>query len=774
MPLIKRGGATKGLGSANPEENQTQEESTSQEQKTRGGTTRNVGASKSGGQSAPDTESADSKTSSGEGATKQVGPAQRNASDGSTTRKAGAAGAGTGSSTKQVSAAQVAAGSGKASDNNTVQKDRGPSPDDTRRTKGRLNTSTPRTGLGTKHQVSSEDHVLAPNTVLQNRYAIEDVLGIGGMSVVYRGRDLRFKEVVRSCAIKEMYQRSPDSQTRMLSLQFFEREAGMLATLSHPAIPKVYDFFEENTHMYLVLELINGPDLETVLEHAEGPLKELDVGNWGVQICDVLSYLHGHEPEPIVFRDMKPSNIVLTDENRIVLVDFGIARLVDPTNRKGTMIGTEGYASPEQFRGIAGPASDIYSLGATLHQLLTGSDPRGETPFTFHERPIRALNPSVSPEMEAVITQALEYDIDARWSSAEEFKQALLSVPGIAGSLSKDGIVSSSGAPALLQSKATGTELAWKFTCEDEIRSSPCVNSGMLFVGCYDTNVYALDSQRGEFRWKYATQGGINSSPDVWQDIVLIGSEDGIVYALDVRSGKPRWKFRTEKAVRSSPRVLDRVIFVGSDDQHFYAIDGMRGTILWKYRTWMPIRGSACIGDTEVYFGGEDGNVYCLDIRNGGLRWKQRTQRPVRSTPVYSDGLVLVGSSDSNLYALDSQGGWPAWRFRTGHSVNSSPCVLGKRVFVGSADGILYAVDIKNGRLSWKFETGSQITSSPRADGGRIYFGAIDGCIYCLDAGTGSLIWKYQTEGAIVSSASIVDGIVYIGSMDHNIYALKA
>jgi outer membrane protein assembly factor BamB/tRNA A-37 threonylcarbamoyl transferase component Bud32 len=769
MPLIKRGGATRGLSSANPEEKQKQEESTSQEQKTRGGTTRNVGASKPGEQTdrqpASGTGDADHQAEAGEGSTRQVGPAQHKASDGNTTRKAGAAGAGT-KSTKQVQAAANAGKSAAPKDQNTAS-------DDTRRTKGMLNTSTPRTGLGNRHQTTEED-VLAPNTVLQNRYAIENVLGIGGMSVVYRGRDLRFKEVVRSCAIKEMYQRSPDSQTRMLSLQFFEREAGMLATLSHPAIPKVYDFFEENTHMYLVLELINGPDLETVLEQAGGPLKEMDVGNWAVQICDVLSYLHSHEPEPIVFRDMKPSNIVLTEENRIVLVDFGIARLVDPTNRKGTMIGTEGYASPEQFRGIAGAASDIYSLGATLHQLLTGSDPRGETPFTFHERPIRALNPSVSPEMEAVIMQALEYDVDARWASAEEFKQALLSVPGVAGTLSKEGIISTSSAPSLLQGKAAGTELIWKFTCEDEIRSSPCVNSGMLFVGCYDTNLYALDTQRGEFRWKYATQGGINSSPDVWQDIVVVGSEDGTVYALDMRGGKPRWKFRTEKAVRSSPRVLDRVIFVGSDDQHFYAIDGMRGTMLWKYRTWMPIRGSACIGDTEVYIGGEDGNVYCLDIRNGGLRWKQRTQRPVRSTPVYNDGLVLVGSSDTNLYALDSQGGWPAWRFRTGHSVNSSPCVLGKRVFVGSADGILYAIDVKNGRLSWKFETGSQITSSPRADGGRIYFGAIDGCIYCLDAGTGSLIWKYQTEKAVVSSATIVDGIVYIGSMDHNIYALKA
>jgi outer membrane protein assembly factor BamB/tRNA A-37 threonylcarbamoyl transferase component Bud32 len=615
--------------------------------------------------------------------------------------------------------------------------------------------------------------MLATGTVLQGRYIIEDVLGVGGMSVVYHGRDNRFKDVVRSCAIKEMYQRSPDSKTRMLSLKFFEREAGMLATLNHPAIPKVYDFFEEGERVYLVLELVPGMDLEAVQEAASKPLSEKQVGNWAVQICDVLEYLHSHTPEPIVFRDMKPSNIVVMDDDRIVLVDFGIARLLDRDNRKGTMIGTEGYASPEQFRGVAESVSDIYSLGATLHQLLTNTDPRMETPFTFHERPIRVLNPSVSPEMEAVVTRALEYDMTARWQSAAEFKQALLSVPGIAGVVPAD-VAAGIGMPSIATDRSTSTELIWNFNCEDEVRSSPCVHSGLVFVGCYDTNLYAVDAARGEFRWKYPTEGGINSSPDVWEDLVFTGSEDGKIYALDLRQGRLRWTFRTDKSVRSSPRVQDRVIFIGSDDQHFYALDGLRGTMIWKYRAWEPFRSSACVIDSMIYIGCSDGHVYCLDIRSGRLRWKQKTQQAVVSTPVYSDGLVFVGSTDNNVYALDAEGGWPAWRYRTGHVINSSPCVMGTRVFIGSADGNMYALEKKNGRLSWKYETGSQITSSPRAANGRIYFGAIDGNIYCLDAGTGELIWKYKTEGPIVSSASIVDGVVYIGSLDYNIYALKA
>jgi outer membrane protein assembly factor BamB/tRNA A-37 threonylcarbamoyl transferase component Bud32 len=612
--------------------------------------------------------------------------------------------------------------------------------------------------------------VMQPGVILQGRYVIEGTLGIGGMSVVYRGRDLRFKDVVRPCAIKEMYQSAPDSNTRLLNLKNFGREAGLLATLQHPAIPKVFDFFEENGRVYLILELIQGKDLETILSDAGGPLPEDRVARWAVQLCEVLAYLHRQKPEPIVFRDMKPSNVMVTPDDRIVLIDFGIARSLVRT--RGTVIGTEGYSPPEQYKGIAEPQSDLYALGATLHHLLTASDPRTETPFTFHERPLRLLNPQISPEFAAVIEKALSYDMKNRWASAEEMRLALLQTPTLR--THSDGATTAKKVALLRVSSAPTTELVWRFVCEDEVRSSPCVSNGMVFVGCYDTNLYAVDAGRGEFRWKYATEGGISSSPAVWNDIVVVGSEDGAVYACDIRRGALRWTFRTGKPVRSSPRVLDRVIFIGSDDQHFYAIDGLRGAQIWKYRTWMPIRSSGCIVGESVYFGGGDGFVYALSIKNGGVRWKQRTQQPVISSPAFAENMVIVGSMDNTLYALDSEGGWPVWKFRTNHYVNSSPYVFGTRVFVGGVDGNLYAVELKNGKLGWKYDTGSQITSSPRVEQGRVYFGAADGCVYCLDAAHGTLIWRYETQGPVVSSPAISEGVVYIGSLDHALYALRA
>lgn len=617
---------------------------------------------------------------------------------------------------------------------------------------------------------------MQPGVVLQGRYQIEGPMGIGGMSVVYRGRDLRFKDVVRACAIKEMYQSAPDSNTRLFNLKNFEREAGLLATIQHSAIPKVYDFFEENGRVYLIMELVPGRDLETVLDEAKGPLAEERVANWAVQICDVLSYLHSREPDPIVFRDLKPSNMIVTPEDRIVLIDFGIARTLERTDRKGTMIGTEGYSPPEQYRGIAEPRGDLYALGATLHHLLTNSDPRLQTPFTFQERPIRQLNPDVSPEMVAVVERALEYETANRWPSADEMKQALLETPVFGGSASITRPSSPTARPAAAPAhgRSAGTEVVWTFKAEDELRSTPCVSNGMVFIGSYDTNIYALDAGRGEFRWKFATEGGISSSPAAWQDIVVVGSEDGNVYAIDLRRGQKRWAFRTGKAVRSSPRIEDRLIFVGSDDQHMYALDGLRGTQVWSYRTWMPIRSSACATEENVYFGGNDGTIYCLDLRGGGLKWKQKTQQPVISSPAAADGLIIVGSMDQNLYALDAEGGWPAWKYRTNHYVNSSPCVSGSRVFVGGVDGTFYALETKNGRVAWRFETGSQITSSPCVEGGRVYFGAVDKHVYCLDANNGTLIWKHATGGPVVSSPVVSEGMVYVGSMDHQLYALKA
>jgi len=611
---------------------------------------------------------------------------------------------------------------------------------------------------------------LPPHTILQERYEILAVQGVGGMGAVYRARDLRFSAVTKIVAVKEMSNVAPDPRLRRLGIQNFEREANILASLSHPSIPKIFDYFSEGNRSYLILEFIEGQALDDLLEERRQPYGQEEVVDWALQVCDVLAYLHSQKP-PVIFRDMKPGNLMLRHDGRIMVIDFGIAKVFEHGQR-GTMIGTEGYSPPEQYRGVAEPRGDLYALGATMHHLLTARDPRLEPPFTFHERPIRLFNPGVSPEVEAVIMKALAYDVQDRFASAVEMAQALgNALPRRRPVTTSLGTVGLAGATSLMPQEVTPK---WTFTCEDEVRSSPRIADGVLYIGCYDNNLYALDARDGSFRWKFPTDGGIASTPCIYEEMVLIGSEDGALYAISRRSGRKVWSCATAGCVRSSPRVEFDHVFFGSDDACLYAVNVQSGRVVWKFQSAGPIRSTPCIANEMVYFGSDDGYIYALDMRSGEVKWKYCTHRRVTSSPAVEDHLLYIGSADGHLYGLHARSGWPVWRFRTGGYVLSSPAVEGDRVYVGSVDGCLYAVDAASGRQRWKYDAGGAVTSSPTVANGVVYVGSNDGALHAVEAQQGRGLWRYVTGGPVPSSPIVVDGIVYVGSLDHRVYALPA
>ncbi len=601
--------------------------------------------------------------------------------------------------------------------------------------------------------------------LLQDRYRILGVLAVGGMSAVYKARDLRFSKVRRICAVKEMVNSANDPEVRAIILRNFERETSILATLSHPGIVQIYDCISQANRSYVVLEYVRGRDLETVLAETKGFLSEARVVGWAIQICEVLSYLHGHEPRPIIFRDIKPSNLMLDEYGRIRLIDFGIAKMFQ-TGKKGTMIGTEGYSPPEQYQGIADPRVDIYALGATMHHLLSKRDPRMEPPFSFQKRPIHETNPSVSRELVEVVNRALEYDVNDRYGSAEEMQRALMSLR----SAGRSGGTSPFGTPTAILSEISPL---WRFASEDEIRSSPAVHGGTVYVGAYDHNLYAVDAEAGEFLWKYAADDGIASSPCVYEGAVFFGSADCLLYAVEADSGRIRWTCPTQGKVWSSPRAAFGHVFFGSDDRHLYAVNVHSGQVAWTFETEGEVRSSPALGEEAVYVGCEGGVVYAVDT-GGNARWRFRARRGVTSSPAFTDEMVYVGGKDRYVYALDVRSGWLAWRYRTDGPVISSPAVSGDVVFVGSADGHLYALDAGSGRLVWRHATGGQVTSSPIVYDDAVYFGSVDGCVYSLDAKTGDLRWRFQTDGPVTSSPTAADGVIYIGSCDRYVYALPA
>ncbi|MDX1995834.1 MAG: serine/threonine-protein kinase [bacterium] len=632
------------------------------------------------------------------------------------------------------------------------------------------------TQFGNNNDDVRSEGSLKANTILVNRYKILGMIGGGGQGAVYQARDLNFADIKRLVAIKEMLY--PEASLRAQTFKTFQREANILATLSHPAIPKIFDFFDQHNRAYLVMEYINGSDLEALL----GKTKELPADKileWAIDLCDVLQYLHT-QPEPIIFRDMKPANIMVDSFGKVRLIDFGIAKVF--TSGKHTMIGTEGYSAPEQYKGDANPLSDIYSLGATLHHILTRKDPRLEPPFSFHERPIKDSNSKVPPGLAEVVEKALQMKPADRFASAAEMKAALdaLRYRPLAAGATTNGMKAPVGTEALNTGDLFGDKIEprWKFKTEDEIRCSPMAFRDMAYIGSYDTNVWAVRLNSGEFVWKYPTNGGIASSPviaDISEStrLVLFGSEDHSFHAVDYRTGRINWSYMTKDRVRGTPRVAHDHVFFGSDDGRVYALVAGNGRYLWEYDMGAPVRSRPFVTNEYVIVGSESGEIVALEL-SGARKWGHRTRRSVTSSPMVDEveNICYVGSFDGHMYALDANNGYSMWRFRTNGPVISSAALEDDLLYFGSADGNLYCVNAETAKEKWRFGTEKPIVASPVVYNGQVYFGGTDGNLYCIDAKNGKELWKFPTGSGITSTPYVVGDTLLIGSMDKTLYAL--
>lgn len=263
---------------------------------------------------------------------------------------------------------------------------------------------------------------LTQQHMLKQRYIILRQVGRGGFGAVYKAADTQFGN--RTVAVKEMSQNSLAAQDVITATEDFRREAQLLAGLVHPNLPRIYEQFTDTGRSYLVMDFIDGITLEETLTKLSGKLLPIErVLDIGVQLSSVLEYLHTRQP-PIIFRDLKPANVMLTSTGHIYLIDFGIARHFKPGKAKDTSaLGSSGYAAPEQYgKAQTTPQTDIYGLGATLHQLLTGADP-SDTPFHF--APINLRNQPALTGLDTLIMSMVTVEVTKRPASATTVKQQL-------------------------------------------------------------------------------------------------------------------------------------------------------------------------------------------------------------------------------------------------------------------------------------------------------------------------------------------------------------
>jgi serine/threonine protein kinase len=264
---------------------------------------------------------------------------------------------------------------------------------------------------------------LVTGQILNSRYRIVKLLGQGGFGAVYQAWDLNLRG---PCAVKENYDASTAAQAQ------FAREASLLFNLRHPNLPRVFDSFSVlGQGQYLVMDYIEGEDLSTMLERANGPLREEIVLPWIIQVCDALAYLHTQNP-PVIHRDIKPANIRITSKGQAILVDFGIAKVYDPQLKTttGARAVTPGFSPPEQYgQGTTDAQSDIYALGATLYTVLTGQEPPASVDIVSGcvapPQAAHARNTAVSLQVSAAIERAMQLNRSTRYRTAAEFKTAL-------------------------------------------------------------------------------------------------------------------------------------------------------------------------------------------------------------------------------------------------------------------------------------------------------------------------------------------------------------
>ncbi len=316
---------------------------------------------------------------------------------------------------------------------------------------------------------------LKPGTLLNGRYQITRPLGRGGMGTVFLAEHLQLQSIL---AIKEVCSPGESDEERQATLEQYQREARFLVQLNHPNLPKVTDAFVENDRFYLVMEYIEGVTLEARLKERGGrPLPVIQVIEWGLQIADVLAYLHNQNP-PIIFRDLKPANVMVKPDNTIRLIDFGIARRFQLGAVHDTsLFGSVGYSPPEQFgRQQTDARSDIYAFGVTLHQMLTGIDPSIQ-PFKFVF--VSMVNSAVPELLSTLIQKCLAMDPDARPADIHQVAMGLVASRELLTTLEPE-IMEETNRPASFDAMNAPTESARSSSGPSGVSSGPRIISTKL------------------------------------------------------------------------------------------------------------------------------------------------------------------------------------------------------------------------------------------------------------------------------------------------------
>jgi outer membrane protein assembly factor BamB len=318
----------------------------------------------------------------------------------------------------------------------------------------------------------------------------------------------------------------------------------------------------------------------------------------------------------------------------------------------------------------------------------------------------------------------------------------------------------------------------WKFATNDEIKSSPAIDEGIVFIGSVDSNVYSIDLENGNQVWAYKTNGAVEATACVVEGLVFIGSSDSFLYALDAKTGLLKWKYETGGKILGSANWIrcddgeDILIIVGSYDNKLHCLSSSDGKVVWTYETDSYVNGTAAVENNKIAFGGCDGMIHIVSAKDGSEIKRIDAGAYIAGSATILDGHAYVGNYDNVFMKADIKSGQVLWKYTESDSpYYSSPAVTDGVVVFGGRDNRVHCLETDNGKKIWTFQTLGEVDSSPVICGDKIVVGCEDGRLYMLKLLDGSKIWSFETGQAISSSPAVVDDTVVIGCDDGYVYA---
>ncbi|GEM46965.1 protein kinase domain-containing protein [Deinococcus cellulosilyticus] len=563
----------------------------------------------------------------------------------------------------------------------------------------------------------------ALNIMLLNRYRLEKILAVGGMGRVYKGTDTLFG---RPCAIKEILP-SSDPEEQKHALKMFEQEAALLAGLHHTHIVTLLDFFVERGNAYLVMELCSGGDLSGI----RMPISEIEALNLSVQIASALSKLHQNS---IVYKDMKPANVLLRDNGQAVLADFGISRVFNPTKARDTQrFVSKGYAPPEQYAESiqTQPSADIYAFGATLYHLLTGTAPETWIREVFVEFPrLRKLRPDLRDDFIAVIEKCVQNKMSDRFQSGSELLDALM--------------------PLKRRWEAALCKCGHQ-NLPDSLKCTRC-GSSLLKPTAFEAHFphrLNLSLQKMPQKIWEITLGKTRGMPVLHDGLIQVVTEQGQWVTVDLQGQVVQSRYVPPS--KSTPVVTVRGPVLGTEQGLLLP----EGRVLEHHVFFAPP-----LAGQEIYALSYAGVLFKLNLE-GQILWQSSLGGQGIGTPVLAGSRVLVTLREGRVISVDAITGAWQWNTQLSHPIFGMPVVLGDQVYVLDHLGNLNLLHLHSGARRSSLPIVGKNYNMPHQTAAGWAFADHSGQVVMMDAGL-NLRWTRHLNATVVAAPVVAGGLVLV------------